>query len=340
MRYAIDVLLLVILLLMAAVTAASEISVIGVSRIKLRRLAAGGSKTAKIILKILEMPARFFGTILVANNIMGALIAVLVTAAVIRFVGASGNKEILISTIVASFLIIVSEVSAKTLAARNSMRISFFLAIPIKILIIVLSPIVKILEAITTVVVNAIGGKAEGKPSLISEEEIKAMIKIGETEDAMRREKYKMLSKVFDFSDAIVRNVMTSKKDIASIDVDANLEDTMDKAIEWGYSRIPVYKNDPDNIIGVINMKDLLNMSCSRGLIVLADIIYTAVFVEGSKKVSELLKEFQKGHTHIAIVTDKDKKVEGVVTLEDLLEEIVGEIEDEYDVRPINNQQK
>lgn len=103
--------------------------------------------------------------------------------------------------------------------------------------------------------------------------------------------------------------------------------------LESGYSRLPVHKDSPDNIIGVINMKDLLNLSVNKGLIVLQDIVYPPTFVPGSRKVVELLKDFQKGHTHIAVVVDAKGAVEGLVTLEDILEEIVGEIEDEYDIR-------
>jgi len=117
------------------------------------------------------------------------------------------------------------------------------------------------------------------------------------------------------------------------IDVGANIDSILDKVLESGYSRLPVYKDKPDNIIGVINMKDLLNLSVNRDLVILQDIIYPPVFVPDSKHVAELLKEFQKGHTHLAIIIDSYGKIQGLVTMEDLLEEIVGEIEDEHDIR-------
>ena len=142
-----------------------------------------------------------------------------------------------------------------------------------------------------------------------------------------------MLSSVFDFSNAIVKDVMTPKEKVFAIDMGSSMEDILEKVLESGYSRIPVYKGSPSSIVGVINMKDLLNLSLNKGLVVLQDIIYPPTFVPGSKKVVELLKDFQKGHTHIAIVLDPRGVVEGVVTLEDILEEIVGEIEDEYDIR-------
>ena len=115
--------------------------------------------------------------------------------------------------------------------------------------------------------------------------------------------------------------------------IDAKFDEIVDKVLESGYSRIPVYKDSTDNIIGIINMKDLLNLSVNRDLVILQDIIYPPIFVLQSKNVAELLKEFQKGHTHMAIIIDSYGKIQGLVTMEDLLEEIVGEIEDEHDIR-------
>jgi putative hemolysin len=340
MRVFIESGLLLILVAFAAVTAASEISIIAVSRIRLKKLASEGSKTALIILKILETPERFFSTILVSNDIVDALIAVLVTAIIIRFMGERDGWGVVAATVISAFLIIVSEVTAKTIAARYSERSSFLLARPIQWLIKISAPVVWGLEIVINALANALGAGGKGRPSLVTEEEIRALIKIGAAEDDIHKEKYKMLSKVFDFSDAIVRSVMTGKNDMVAIDVNAQLDAILEHVVESGYSRLPVYRDSPDNIIGMINMKDLLNLSHNRELIVFQDIVYPATFVPDSKKVTELLKEFQKGHTHLAVVTDAGNKVIGIVTLEDLIEEIVGEIEDEYDVRASNYKAK
>ncbi|MDP3791688.1 MAG: hemolysin family protein [Candidatus Omnitrophota bacterium] len=327
-----EFIILIILVLLAAITAASEISVIAANKVKLRRRAAEGSKTAKTLLNILQAPEKFFGTILVANNIVGALIASLVTAIMIHFAGEK-NWVVPAATAIVSFLIIVSEVSAKTFAVRNSDRLATRLARPIKVLINLLSPVVKILGVITNFIVNLLGGKPQAKDSLVTEEEIKALIKVGEEEGVLHKEKLRMLTKVFDLSETVVRSVMKPKSEMVMIDINANVDDIIDRVLESGYSRLPVYKEKENNIIGVINMKDLLTLSVNKGLIVLQDILYPPAFVPGSKKVIDLLKDFQKGHTHLAIVLDMKGVVEGLVTLEDILEEIVGEIEDEYDIR-------
>jgi putative hemolysin len=332
MKPLLQVLLISILLFFAAFTAASETAIIAASRLKLRRLAASGSKTAKLILKILETPERFFGTILVSNNIVDVLIASVVTALVIALVK-NEAKGVFFATAIVSALIIISEVAAKTLAARRSEKLALLLARPVKIMIIIFAPIVRILSMITNAIVGLFGVKKDGKPSLISEEEIRALIKIGEEEDTQHKERYRMLSKVFDFSEALVKDVMIPKEQIVSLDIDASIDAMLDTALEYGYSRLPVYQGSGDNIVGIINMKDLLNLSVNRSLIVLQDIIYRPIFVQHDRKVSELLKEFQKGHTHLAIVVNQAGKVIGLITLEDLLEEIVGEIHDESDLR-------
>ena len=332
MKYLIEFLILMLLLSLAAFTAASEIAIIATSKIKLRRRAIEGSATAKSILKILETPERFFSTILVANSMAGALVASLVTRLMIRFLG-EGESVLLYATIIVSFLIVVSEVVAKTLAARYPDRLSSAFIRPIRLMIKILSPFVKGLEIVTNIIINAVGGKTTVKSSLVTEEEIRALIKMGEEEYTQHKEKYRMLTKVFDLSETIVKSVMKPKADMVMINIDSRIEDIIDKVLESGYSRLPVYREKEDHIVGVINMKDLLTLSANKGLIVLQDILYPPVFVNGSKKVIDLLKDFQKGHTHIAIVLDSKGAIEGLVTLEDILEEIVGEIEDEYDIR-------
>jgi len=332
MKIIIELLLLMLLLLIGALTAASETSIIASSIIKLRRLATDGSKTARTILKILEAPEKFFGTIVVANNIVNSFIACIITAIIISFIG-ENTKSILLATLISAFLVIVFEVAAKTLSAGSPVRIALSLARMVKALIFIFSPAVRILSVITNFIVNLLGGKTKGRASLVVEDEIKALIRIGEEESPKHKDKYKMLSKVFEFSNTLVKTVMIPKDKMVLIDIGADIDSILDKVLESGYSRLPVYKDKPDNIIGVINMKDMLNLSVNRDLVILQDIIYPPIFVPDSKNVTELLKEFQKGHTHLAIVTDPHGKLQGLVTLEDLLEEIVGEIQDEYDIR-------
>ncbi len=327
--------LVVLLLTMIAIMAAAEISIISASRIRLRRLASEGSRRAAIVLKMLETPQRFFSTILVSNNIISALIAVLATAVVIRFMG-EGGWEVVACTIVVSFLITIFEVLTKTLAASYSERVSLFLARPMSAFIKVVAPLVVGFEVIINAILKVFNVNTQSKSSLVSDEEIRGMIKLGQEEGSLQKDKYSMISKVYALHDALVKNVMTPKKDMFAISSGSVIDDILSRVLESGYSRIPVYQGTPENIIGVINMKDLLMLSSNKDLVVLQDIMYPPSIVNESKKVTDLIKEFQKGHTHLAVVVDNQNKIQGIVTLEDLVEEIIGEIEDEYDVR-VNN---
>lgn len=329
----VEMIVLIVLLFIAALTAGCEISMVAVSRLRLRKLSSEGSRAAKIIIKVLEVPERFFSTILIANNINDTLIAVIVTAMVIRLLKIAGHWEVLLATIIASALIIIAEVTAKTIAAQHPEKMSLLLARPMQVFLFLFSPIVNAFAYVSRGLLALIGIKGKNAASLVTQEEIKMLIKVGEEEGVIRKEESSMLARVFDFSGTLVKKVMTPRRDIVSIDIAAKFDEILVKASESGYSRILVHKDRPDNIIGVINAKDLLSLSCNRDLIVLQDILYPATFVSDTKKVSELLKEFQKGHTHLAVVKGSSGKVEGIVTIEDLLEEIVGEIEDEYDVR-------
>lgn len=323
------------LLILAAITSASEISIISTSRIRLRRMASEGSRRAAIILKMLETPERFFSTILVSNNVVDTLIAVLVTAIIIRVMG-EGAWQVVASTVLAAFLIIFFEVTAKTIAASYSERISFFLARPMGLLIRIFSPLVVGFEVVINAILKVIKSKTLPRASLVTDDEIRGMIKLGQEEGSLQKEKYGMITRIFEFNDAVIRNVMTPKKDIFSINLNSDIDDILNRVLESGYSRIPVYEDDPESITGIINMKDLLMLSSNKGLVVFQDIVYPPTIVNESKKVTELLKEFQKGHAHLAIVVDGQNKLQGLVTLEDLVEEIVGDINDEYDVR-VNN---
>jgi putative hemolysin len=335
MIYLLEAILLAILFFLAAFTAASEIGIIAASRFKLKRLVSEGSGSAKVVLMILEMPEKFLGTILVANNVIETLIAAIVTAIVISFIG-ERTTSVIFATAIAAFLIIIFEVAAKTIAARYAERTSVVLARPVQFLIFILAPVVKILAVITNFIVEILVGKPQKKAALVTEEEIRSMLKISHEEGVIHKDKYKLLSRAFDFSEATVKDVMTPKKDMVSVEVSSKFDDILALVLESGYSRVPVYKDDPDNIIGVMNMKDLLSLTCNRELVVMQDIVYPVMSVPRTKKVADLLREFQKGHAHLAIVVDEDNKVDGIVTLEDLLEEIVGEIEDEYDIRISN----
>ncbi|MBI4970763.1 MAG: HlyC/CorC family transporter [Candidatus Omnitrophica bacterium] len=320
------------LILFFLFAALSETSLISVSRIKLRQKSLDGSRAAKQTLKILEYPEKLFGTMLVVNNITGALAASLATVIAIDLFG-NGEQAIAVATAVVTILFIVIEVASKTIAVKRPEKISFMLVWPVRLTIWIFTPLVWGLTIITKMIVRMFGISMKQSNSLVSEEEIKALIKIGEQEGSLEPEEGQLLQKVFRFGDMTVREAMTPISDMVALNVKAGYEDIMRAVVDSGYSRLPVYSGNVGNIVGIAQVKDLLSFWENKELIVLQDVMDPPNFISSSKKLSVQLKEFQRGKSHMSIVIDAQGKVVGLMTLEDIIEEIVGEIEDEYDQR-------
>lgn len=166
----------------------------------------------------------------------------------------------------------------------------------------------------------------------MTEDEIRMSIKMGGETGILTESEHKMIHRVFEFKDTLVKEIMVLKNDMVCINIEDPLEKIIEKAIEEGFSRLPVYKNNIDNIVGVLYAKDLLSMLREQNLIILQDCVRQPYFISPTKKVSDLLKKFQKGKLHMAIVKDEYNSTLGLITLEDLIEEIIGDIRDEYDI--------
>ncbi len=327
-----ELILLGILLVFSIFTSLSETSLVSVSRIKLRQRMASGSRTARQVLRILESPERLFGTVLVVNNIANLLAASLATAVAFDLVQ-NEQEAIALATVVMTFLVIVGEVTSKTIAIKRSEFISRMVVYPIRLLIWIFTPIVAIFTLITRLFMKLFGIPFRESKSLVTEEEIKALITLGEQEGAIAREEGQMLQKIFRFADMTVREAMTPISDVVALNIKSTYEEIMKAVVDSGYSRLPVYEGKTDNIVGIAQVKDLLAFWDHRELIILQDVMDPPMFVPASKRLSDQLKEFQRGQSHMAVVVDALGKVIGIMTLEDIIEEIVGEIQDEYDAR-------
>jgi Mg2+/Co2+ transporter CorB len=308
--------------------ALAETSLIAISKIKLRHMVSKGVKGAKTAQKILSHLDRLITSILVGNNIVNIGISAIGTGILIYFFGQKWG--VISSTIVISFFILVfAEITPKLLAARNPERISLFVAGPVSFLMILLRPIISVFMAISAVLVRILSGRPAPRAPLITEEELRLMIEVGKEEGAVSDEERRMLHRIFEFGDTAVGDVMVPKDKMASIKIDAAPEQLLDVLTEEGHSRIPVYKDSLDDIKGIIYSRDLLHIWHSKGLIIIPDLVQPAYFVKTDKKVNEVLKDFQRMKIQIAIVTDENNKTLGMVTLEDLIEEIVGEIDEQ-----------
>lgn len=326
-----ELVLLCVLLVFSIFTSLAETSLIAASRVKLKQRMSEGSRTARQVMKILESPERLFGTVLVVNNIANLLSASLATAIAFDLFG-SEEEAIAAATAAITFLVIVGEVTSKTIAVKKPEKFSGIVVYPVHFLILVFSPVVAVFTRISRMFMKLFGISGESK-SLVTEEEIRAMIHIGEQEGSIAREEGQMLQKVFRFGDMTVREAMTPVSDMVALNIRSGYEEIMQTVLESGYSRLPVYENAPGNIVGIVQVKDLLSFWDHRALIILQDVMESPMLIPSTKKISEQLKEFQRGKSHMAIVTDGAGKTVGIMTLEDIIEEIVGEIEDEFDAR-------
>ena len=325
----IEILGLFILLLLSAFFSGAEIALFSANKVRIRKLAEEGLAKAEILNRLLERPNRLLATILVGNNLANVGIASIITSLAIIFFG---NKGVGIAIGVATLMILIfAEITPKALAAKNAERASLFVARPISLLIKLFYPVVRGIVLITSPIIRMFGG--ETKRPFITEEEIKMLVEVGEQEGTIEKEEKEMIKGVFKFGDTTAKEVMVPRIDISSIDGNAALEEAKNLVLETGYSRTPVYDDNIDNVVGFLFTKDLLKTS-KKGTKV-KDIMRQAYYVPETKKLDEILDEMQEGKTQMAIVVDEYGGTAGLVTLEDLVEEIVGEILDEKEEHPI-----
>ncbi|MEE8402978.1 MAG: hemolysin family protein [Candidatus Hydrothermarchaeaceae archaeon] len=325
----IEILGLCVLLSLSAFFSGSEIALFSVNRLRIRKLAEEGVSRAVVLNRLLERPNRLLATILVGNNLVNVGIAAIITSLSISFFG---NKGVGIAIGVATLLILVfSEVTPKAFAAKNAERVSLRVAWPISILMKVLYPAVRGIVLVTSPIVRTFS--RDMKSPFVTEEEIKMLVEVGEKEGTIEKEEREMINGVFKFGDTAAKEVMVPRIDVSSIESNAATEDAKRLVIDTGYSRTPVYDGSIDNIVGFLFTKDLLKVD--SGDVRVKDIMRQAYYVPETKKLDEILDEMQEGKTQMAVVVDEYGGTAGIVTLEDLVEEIVGEILDEKEELPI-----
>lgn len=323
-----------VLLFLSAFFAAAETALTSVSRIKAKQLEEENVSGAKALSSLLEHPSRFLSLILFGNNLANIAASSLATAIAISYFHSLGVG---IATGVMLFLILIfGEITPKSFAVQNAEKIALLIARPIAFLVFAFSPLVKFFIVIANVFTRLLGGRTMREGPFVTEEEIKTMVSVGEEEGVIEEEEKEMIHSIFEFGDTIVREVMVPRMDMTCVDTSASVNDVLQQIIKEGHSRIPVFEENKDNIVGVVYAKDLLiRLGSNRKDVSFKSLLRPAYFIPETKKVTELLREFQKRHQHIAIVVDEYGGTAGLVTFEDLLEEIVGEIFDEYDVQKV-----
>ncbi|MDP3703544.1 MAG: hemolysin family protein [Candidatus Omnitrophota bacterium] len=320
--------LLGVLLLLSASFSATEAAMLSINKVRLRHLVEQGNRSAQLTYDLLTRLDRVIGTLLIANNVVNVAISAIGSW---LFVSAFGPEEgLVIATIIlTTVLLLVGEVTPKLFAVTHAETVVFALVRPLRGLMVLLHPLAAFFSWAGRGLLRMLRIKAAVRSPLVTEEELKVMIQIGREEGILAEDELRMLQRIFEFSDSLVREAMESRDRIAGIDLNAKPDEVLDVLIEQGHSRIPVYRGGLDQVVGVIYAHDLLAMVRHGGLFVLSDLIRPVVSVPETKRVAELLSEFQRDKIQIAIVQDAKGKTVGLVTLEDLLEEIVGEIHEE-----------
>lgn len=343
------VVLLFILTLLNAFFAMSEIAIISLNDTKIDKLAEEGHKKAKQVKKLTENSSNFLSTIQIGVTLAGFLtsataaqsfasmltdaLAKTAVANVIPLGIISGVSTVLITLITSYFSLVLGELAPKKIAMQKPEKVSFAVVPVLLFVSKVTKPFVKILSVSTNAVVRLFGLDPNADEEEVTEEEIRMMVDVGQEKGVIEDVQKEMINNIFEFDDIDVADIMTHRTDMACVDVEDSLADIIQLSMEEGYSRIPVYEEDPDNVVGIVYIKDLLKYigSSLPEALHLKDVMRKAYYVPESKRCGALFAEMTEKHIQMAIVVDEYGGTAGLVTLEDIVEAIVGNIQDEYD---------
>lgn len=288
-----------------------------------------GVKGAKLVAKLTEDPNRLLGAILIGNNIVNIGASAIATSVAIKAFGEGGVG---IVTVVMTILVLIfGEITPKSIAKQRSEQVSLKVSKPISVLVRVFKPLVLIFTAVSSMFIRILGFDPKASEPFITEEELRTMVGVSEEEGVLEGVEREMIFNVFDFVDAQVKDVMVQRVDVIAIDVNSNYEEIIEVIKKEQFSRIPVYDQIIDDIVGVLYVKDLIMAGESKENFKVIDYIREPFYTFEFKKIKELFNEMKKTRNHLAVVLDEYGGTVGIVTIEDLIEEVFGDIEDEYD---------
>ena len=338
-----DILIILLLILINGFFVGAEIAFVSVRRTRLDELAEAGDRRAKRAQKLMRDPGRFLAVIQVAITFLGALASAVAAVSIVTVVAeplrgialiadqADTIALLLVTFIVSVVSIVLGELIPKGFALANPDRIALAVSGPITLFAKIVSPLVAVLVLLTKIISKPFGIDPTRTPEL-SAAEIRLIVEQGSQQGVLEAEEEQMISAVMSLSDSKLHEVMVPRIDIVAIDQDASFDDAVTLVLTEGHSRTPLYKESVDHIVGILYAKDLLRIIAAGGPRPrLRDIMRPALFVPESQAVDDLLNELQRRRVHMAIVLDEYGGTAGLVTIEDLLEEIVGEIQDEFD---------
>ncbi|WP_106776895.1 HlyC/CorC family transporter [Peptostreptococcus russellii] len=326
----IQVVILFILLSISAFFSAAETALTSISKVRVRHLKEEGVKGASVLEKLISEPKKLLSTVLVVNNIVNIAATSISTSVM---VGLFGSQGVAWATAIMTVLILVfGEVTPKTLASNNKEGVSLAVAKILNLSIVIFAPLVFLINLMTTLIFKILRIEDDDPKSLVTEEELKAMVNFSHEEGVLEQEEKAIIDNVFEFGDMKAENAMIQRIDMVTVSADANYDEVLNLFKEEKMSRFPVYRGNIDDIVGILNIKDIIFLTDEEEeTFKVEDYMRDVFFTYEFKKISQLLEEMKLAKTQIAIVLDEYGGTSGLLTIEDLVEVLVGDIEDEYD---------
>lgn len=344
--------LILVLTLLNAFFASAEMAIVSVNRNRIKMLADDGNKKASLLVDLLEEPNKFLSTIQVGITLAGFFSSASAATGISEVIGASLSQLgipyaqsislVVITIILSYFTLVFGELVPKRIALQKSEQMAMLSVRPIVFVFKFAKPFVKLLSLSTNVLLRVIGMSDTDLEEKVSREEIKSLVDAGEEYGVINQIEKEMINSIFDFDDKLAKEVMTPRTEVYMINIKLPL--SIEELLEENYSRIPVYEGDMDNIIGILYLKDFLHEAYQVGFenVNLKKLLHRPYFVPECKNIDQLFKELQKSKRHLAVLIDEYGGFSGIVTIEDLIEEVMGDINDEYDdddpvIRKIDN---
>jgi putative hemolysin len=343
LSYIPQLLLLIALICVNACFASAEMAIVSVSKARIKALAAEGNKKARILQDLMNQPNKFLSTIQVAITLSGFLTSAAAATSMADDLGDSLNRigiphsypiaVVLITILLSYFNLVFGELYPKRMALQSSEKIALLAAKPILFASRAAAPFVWLLSKSVNLLLRISGKDGERVEERYSEEEIRALLEVGQETGLINEAGKEMITSVFEFDDKLAREIMTPRTDVYMININEPVASYVDELLEERFSRVPVYDKDVDDVVGVLYMKDFFIKARQYGFdkVHLRKILQKPYFVPESKKIDELFREMQLSKTHIAILIDEYGGFSGIVTIEDMIEEIMGNINDEYE---------
>ena len=324
----IQLITIIILLFLSAFFSSAETAFMTVSRIKIRSLMDEGNRHAALVAKIIDNSGKMLSAVLIGNNIVNISCSALATTFTINVWGSYATG--IATGVLTLFVLIFGEITPKNLASKFNTKLVLLYAPVIYGLMIILTPVIFIVDHLAGIVLKLFGTNSKDKSNTITEEELRTIVKVSHEEGIIEKDERQIIDNLFDFGDTSVKDVMIPRIDMTVADVNSSYDDIITLFKSTMYTRIPIYENDTDNVIGTLNIKDLIVTNVDDSFNI-RKIMREPFFTYEHKNTSELFKEMQLKRYSIAIVLDEYGQTAGLVTMEDILEEIVGNILDEHD---------